>query len=368
MTDPSRLRPRTKDRGALSVRARAAVRHLDGRREVSPMINPLDVAALRRRAVEARVNWGHTRRNGLGMFALAGATVGWGLASLDTLRGMRILNLFLFRYGTVMAAGAAYMMFFSVAAALVAGFSVVGLVVGGNEEFQSLIVSWVDTAVPGLIAGGSGESAAEGEGLVTADQLFSTRGFNTTLVASLAVLIVTSLSWVHGLRSGIRSIFSRPLMAENVVVVKSRDLGIMLLLGLMLITAGGVSLVSGEAVAALNDLLAWDAPWLESTITRVLSVVVPFVLDVLVAVLLLRVASRVVMPISVLWRAALLAGVGSTVLRQLSAELLTGGGVNPILAPFATVLGLFFYFFLLSINYLITAAWAAVITSDREAS
>jgi membrane protein len=56
------------------------------------------------------------------------------------------------------------------------------------------------------------------------------------------------------------------------------------------------------------------------------------------------------------------------VLRQLSAELLTGGGVNPILAPFATVLGLFFYFFLLSINYLITAAWAAVITSDREAS
>lgn len=55
------------------------------------------------------------------------------------------------------------------------------------------------------------------------------------------------------------------------------------------------------------------------------------------------------MPVSALCRAVLLAGIGASVLRKLSTGLLIGGGgVNPILAPFAAVLGPFFYFFILS--------------------
>ena len=332
---------------------------MKGSEETPAMVHPLDVDALKRREVEARRMLGRARREQGGL-AVLGASIGWFLARLATFKPMRVLNLFLFRYGTVMSAGVAYMMFFSVTAALVASFSVAGLIIGGNPELQVLITDWVDTALPGVIDTGSG-------GLARPEQLFSTRGFNSTLVVALLVLVVTSLSWIHGLRSGIRSIFDKPLMDENILVVKARDLGIMVLVGSMLLTAGAIELVSTLFVDGILDFLDWDADGLQWTLTRALSIVVPFVLVLLIAVLLFRVATRIVMPISALWRAVLLAGIGASGLRLLSTELLTGGGgISPILAPFAAVLGLFFYFFLLSIVYLIAASWAAVVTAERE--
>jgi len=289
-----------------------------------------------------------------------GLTLFWALTRLDTTRGMRILNLFLFHYGPVMAAGAAYMMFFSVSAALVAGFSVAGIVIGGNEELQDTIVTLTNDALPGVIDTG------DGSGLATASDLFNAQGFGLTLLVSLAVATVASLSWINGLRAGIRSIFDRPLMDENVLVVKARDLGVMLLLGTMLLAATATSLLSTSVFNFSADILGWNLSVLEGVVGTVLTLAVPLILDVLVAVLIFRVASRVVMPISVLWRAALIAAVGSSALRHLSTFLLNGVEAgNLIVSSFATVLGFFVYFYLLSLVYLLCASWAALATDDR---
>ncbi|GAA4283757.1 YihY/virulence factor BrkB family protein [Brevibacterium daeguense] len=329
------------------------------RREKTPtMVNPLDFDALKRREVEALEALERARTE-QGRLAALGAHIGWLQARLNTVRPMRVLNLFLYRYGTVMSAGAAYMLFFSVTAAVVASFSVAGLIIGGNRELQELIVVAVDGALPGVIDTGDG-------GLARPDQLFSTQGFNSTLVVSLIVLVVTSLSWIQGLRSGIRTIFAKPLMDENILVVKLRDLAVMVLVGVMLLIAGVIGLASSLFVEGVLDFLEWDAGGLQWTLTRVLSILVPFVLDVLIAVLLFRVASRIVMPRAALWRATLLAGIGSSALRLLSTQLVFAGGSNPILAPFTAVLGLFFYFFILSIVYLFSAAWAAVVTAELK--
>lgn len=321
------------------------------------MVNPLDLDALRRREVRARRDWGHARRAGRSRVQMIGPSLYWGLTRLDTMRGMRIINLFLFHYGTVMAAGAAYMMFFSVSAALVAGFSVAGIVIGGDAELQQTIVDLTNDALPGVVGEG---------GLATEERLFDTQGFGLTLVVSLVVATVASLSWINGLRAGIRSIFDRPLMDENVLLVKARDLLVMLLLGSMLLAATATSLLSTELFNFSADILGWDLTWLEGVVGTVLTVAVPLILDLLVAVLVFRVASRVVMPVSVLWRAALIAAVGSSLLRNLSTVLLSGvEGGNLIVSSFATVLGFFIYFFVLSLVYLLSAAWAAIATDHR---
>ncbi|MBO0596422.1 YihY/virulence factor BrkB family protein [Nesterenkonia sp. E16_7] len=356
--NPSRLRPRTGGHGLIAGHARAAAKAMNDREEVSGMVNPLDLEGLRRREVKARRAWGHARREGRGRASMFGLTLFWGLTRLDTTRGMRILNLFLFHYGTVMAAGAAYMMFFSVSAALVAGFSVAGLVIGGDQQLQDTIVELTNDALPGVI----GE-----DGLATQEQLFDTDGFTLTLVVSLLVAAVASLSWINGLRAGIRSIFDRPLMDENVLLVKSRDLGVMLLLGTMLLAATATSLLSESVLNFSEEVLSWNLNVLQGLVGTLITLAVPLILDVLVAVLIFRVASRVVMPVSVLWRAALLAAVGSSVLRQLSTFLLSGvEGGNLIVSSFATVLGFFVYFFLLSLIYLLCAAWAALATDARS--
>ena len=121
-----------------------------------------------------------------------------------------------------MAAGCAYNLFFSVAAMLLAGFSIFGLVVSGNRELQLAIIRVVDETTPGLI-NTTGES---GGGLVTPQQLFSQgRAFGVSLVISTVVMIWTSLGWIAGLRTGMRGIFDLPPLNRNIVLVKLKDLG-----------------------------------------------------------------------------------------------------------------------------------------------
>jgi membrane protein len=59
--------------------------------------------------------------------------------------------------------------------------------------------------------------------------------------------------------------------------------------------------------------------------------------------------------------------VATTVLQVFSTELLAGAGRNPILAPFAIIIGLLIWFNLVSQVYLLSAAWAAVRDEDLKA-
>ncbi|GAA1179681.1 membrane protein [Nesterenkonia xinjiangensis] len=353
---PSRLRPRSSGHNALVQSARARIERIDESTEVRARPDPIDSAVLKQEELRARVALGRARRERQGRVKVGMAMLEWALARWARFRLIRAINLFFFHYGTVMAAGAAYMMFFSVAAMLVAGFSVAGLVIGGDEEMQAFIVEAVETAVPGVIDTGDG-------GLASPERLFDTAGFNAALVVSVIVTIVASLSWIHGLRSGIRSIFDRPLMAEYIWVVKSRDFLIMLILGVVLATTTAANLLTTVFLDATLGFLGWEV--MDGPLTRLTTLGVSFVLDVLVAILLMRVASRIVIPVSALWQAAIIAGIGSSLLRQLSTQLISNATANELLLPFATVLGLFFYFYLFSLVYLLAAAWGAVVAADR---
>ncbi|WP_120003118.1 YihY/virulence factor BrkB family protein [Nesterenkonia muleiensis] len=370
MTYPSRLRPHTQgarsgnprgESGGILEAARARVEKLDERREAKAMSNPLNIEQLLQNELQARMAYGRAKRSGKRGIGLLGPMLGWALTRLDRTRLMRPVNLFFFHYGTVMAAGAAYMMFFSVAALLWAGFSVAGMVIGGNPEYQNLIIDTVQNAVPGVI---------DEDGLITesaARELFDVDGLNLSLAIAVAVALVTSLSWMHGLRSGIRSIWERPLMAENVVLVKLKDFGMLLVLGVIALSSAILGFLSTGFIREVTALIGWEPGGTAGVLVQLASFLISFGLDMMIAVILMRVASRLVMPVSALWQSALIAGIGASLLRLGSTTLLSNfaDSQNPLLSTFGTVLGIFFYFFLFSLIYLFAASWGAVAASDH---
>ncbi|WP_049822457.1 YihY/virulence factor BrkB family protein [Arthrobacter sp. H41] len=326
--------------------------------------SPADRHELTRKVLEARQNLGRSRREGAGAGARAVAHVFISLARFNTLKPVRVIQLYAWRRGPLMAAGIAYRMFFAIGALLVVGFSTLGLVISGDTALQELIVSTVDSTTPGLID----TDGEEGErGLATPQELFgATNGYGLALAISTAVMIFTSLGWISGMRQGLRGIFALEPVPINPVLVRVKDLGILLVLGVVLIITTGVGVV-------VNTLLDLALQWLGLSeaarpLTQFAGFAVMLLLDTAVAVILLHSAPRIDMPRKILLQGALIAGVGSTILRTFSTQLL-GSGVerNQLLLPFAVILGLFIWFFLLSQVYLVAAAWCAVGTADAEA-
>lgn len=316
----------------------------------------MKVAALHKRRQIAKA-----RREDQGFFAVALATVMWLLARSNTLRPLRAFQVYTRRHGPLMAAGISYNMFFAVAAMLVAGFSILGLVVVGNRGLQQLIVDGVSQQVPNLIDTGSGG------GLVTPEQLFDTGGaLSITLIVSTVTMLLTALRWIGSLREGMRGIFDLLPLQGNPVLVKLKDLGTLLILAAAMVVTFSIGVVANTILSALIDLLNLGA--LTKYVTQIAGTLLMLLLDMVVAVIMFRLASGVRMPRLVMVQASLLAAIGSTLLRTFSTQLLGTAGNNPLLASFAVILGLFVWFFLLSQVYLYAAAWGAVGTADTMAA
>lgn len=322
--------------------------------------SPLDRAALHTNAMHQRAALGRARREKAGLPKIAIAGFGSLMARLNSWKPLRVFSLYGQRHGSVMAAGAAYKMFFSIAAILVVGFSILGILASGNQQLQDLVVEGVAKTTPGLINTGDG-------GLATPQQLFHSRSFGWALVISTAVSLLTSLRWIAGLREGMRGVFGLLKMPSNIVMAKIKDLGVLLLLGISLILTTGLGVIASTALHSIIEFLDLESTF-SVMLTRVASLVVMLLLDSVVAVILFRLASGITMPRVALLESAFIAGAGSTTLRYFSSLLLGSASSNPILAPFAVILGLFVWFYLLSQIYLLATSWGAVTTADIVAA
>ncbi len=276
----------------------------------------------------------------------------------NSLYPMRVWNLYARRRGPLLAAGGAYRMFFSIAAMLVAGFAVLGMVASDNPVLRDGIIEMVAASTPGLIDTGNG-------GLAKPEDLLGLGGFGLTLVISLAALVFTSLGWLAGLREGIRIILGLNRDRSNPVVSKLRDALLLMVLAVALVASSALAVASSSMIDSLAGLLHLGSLW-TSALTRIGFVVAMFALDCATAWVLLRVASRVVLIRGALWPAVMLAGAGATTLRFFSAMLLASLTNNVLLAPFAVILGLFVWFNLLSQVYLIAAALVGVRAADLK--
>lgn len=320
-----------------------------------PPPSPLDRRALKAWSGAARAEFIDVRKRG-GIIAQTSALMHWATAWAANSFPLRVWNLYIRRRGPLLAAGNAYLMFFSVGAMLVAGFAIFGIVASDNDALRDAVIDLVADSTPGLIDTGEG-------GLVTPEQLLGTGSFGTTLVISLVALLITAMGWINGLREGIRSLVGLARDRTNPVLSKVRDGFTLLVLAVALVLTSVLGLLSSAAMDTINNFFGWGS-FLTSATAQISSVVLMFILDVAVAVIMFSIAARLRMRGKVLFWAAVFSGAGATVLRFFSAMLLSGITNNKLLAPFAVILGLFVWFYLLSQVYLISAAIAAVRSAD----
>ncbi len=307
--------------------------------------------------IQKRMEWGKARRSDGGPVASLLAMVQWLLARLNAFRPMRAWQHYNLQHGPLMSAGIGFNMFFSVTGLLTTGFSVAGLVLRGQPALLDTIISSVAQSAPGLLKVGGGV------GLVDPKDLLNPNGLGWTAVIAAVVTVITSLGWIAGLRDGLRGVVRLPPLKVNPLVLKLRDAGTLLLLGVALVISAGASLVFGTAAGWVTDFLKLD-PVVAGPLTTVIKIGVPLVLSWVTAVIMFRLAGGLRLSRQALLEGTILAAVGTTVLQVFSTELLAGAGRNPILAPFAIIIGLLIWFNLVSQVYLVSAGWSAIREED----
>ncbi|MET3951848.1 membrane protein [Arthrobacter sp. UYEF36] len=318
---------------------------------------PTDLAGLKLEVIRKRVDWGKVRRSGGGGIASLMAMVPWLLARLNTLRPLRVLQHYGRQHGPLMSAGIGFRMFFSITGLLATGFSLAGLFLSGQPALLDQIIRSVAMTAPGLLqVNGS-------EGLVDPYALLNPSGLGWTAAIAAAVTVFTSLGWISGVRDGVRGMMQLGPRGLNPVLQILRDVGTLLLLGVALVISAGASLVFGTAADWVAAQLNLD-PLLAGPLTTSVTIMVPLLLGWGTALIMFRVAAGLKPARRALLEGTLFAAVGTTVLQIFSTQLLASAGRNPILAPFAIIIGLLIWFNLVSQVYLVCASWVAIREQD----
>jgi membrane protein len=158
-----------------------------------------------------------------------------------------------------------------------------------------------------------------------------------------------------------------PPLRVNPVLLKLRDAGTLLLLGVALVISAGASLVFGTAAGWVSDFLQLDDAVAVPLATSI-KIGVPLVLSWVTAVIMFRLGGSLKLSRRAFLEGTILAAFGTTILQVFSTELLAGAGRNPILAPFAIIIGLLIWFNLVSQVYLVSAGWTAIREQDLKSA
>ncbi len=284
------------------------------------------------------------------------------IAWVTALKPVRVMTHYSNQRGPILASGLAFQGLFAVFAALWVAFSIAGIVISGNEQFQDAIISILNTAIPGLI---DTDGAGPKTGAIDLDVLLSAGVFTWTGAIALVGLLFTALGWLQSARNAVREMFELPNPATNFALLKVRDIALGLVLGLALILSAVLSVASTSATSFLLGLMGITSHSMVSTVTsRVVTILVMFALDTFVLASLYRVLASVRIPRRRLWAGALLGAIGLGALKILGSLLLGGASNNPLIASFAVLAGLLIFFNFTCQVILIGAAWIDVGLED----
>ncbi|MDQ1537172.1 MAG: rane protein [Actinomycetota bacterium] len=252
--------------------------------------------------------------------------------------------------GNVLAAGVGYFAFFSIFPAAALAFSVFGFVLRGHPDLLHSILAQLGTYLPGFV-----KDDQHRGGLIPV-QAPPALALTVTGVIAFVALVLAGLGWLGATREGIRAIFGAPAAAGNLIITKLRDLGVLFTLGL------GIALFA-LLTSAAGSAAGWIAAGVGLSGQGWIFILAGFAVSVLadtgLMIVLLRVVSGVVAPWRELVPAAVVGGVGFSLLKISAATLLPRVTTNPLFASFAIVVGMLFWLNLIARLTLISAAWAA---------
>lgn len=277
-------------------------------------------------------------------------------------RPVRVVQHYAAKRGPILASGLAFQAVFAVFAALWIGFAVAGFVIATNIGLRTSLIDVLSQTVPGLITTDSQEGILDPEALLTA----SVGAFGWQGAIAVVVLIFAALNWLASAREATRSIFELPILEQNPLLLKLKDLGLALGFGALLVLSAVLSVVSTLAFDTVLDWIGIRDSTTSSVVGRVITLGVMFLLDAVVLAALYRVLAGVRIPLRRLRQGALIGAVALGLLKVLGNNLLGGASNNPLIASFAVFLGLLIWFNLVCQVVLASAAWVAVgIKDDR---
>ncbi|SDT05616.1 YihY/virulence factor BrkB family protein [Microterricola viridarii] len=290
----------------------------------------------------------------------------WGTAVVEfvlALKPVRVFNRYTGHHAPLLAAGMSYQALFAVFAGVYVGFTLAGLWLAANPAVWAALIDLINGFIPGLLqAPGSDEEA-----LVDPDSLIQPLSLGISGIIALVGLVVTSIGWIGATRTAVRGIFRLPNDTTFFLLLTLRDLGMALALGLALVAAAVLSVLSTSALGLLAGALGASTSGAGFVLlSQAVATLLVFVIDTLTLVALFLVISGIQVPGGILWRGALLGGAAMTVLQLLGGSLLGGVAANPLLASFTALIGVLIWFNLMNQLLLMIAAWVATGVDDRR--
>lgn len=249
----------------------------------------------------------------------------------------RVIDRYVSRRGPLLANGLAYGLLFAFFAGVWIVVSALGLVVTGSEEMQKALLAMLRTVIPSV-----------------SDSLFSASmlsGISHTLtwtgLVTLAVFWWTVTGWMNSLRNAVTTMFDDCTQELNVVKARLRDTVAAIMVAVLFILSTAAGVVSGGLMRLVLRALGIADDSLPGAL-----------LNFALFMLLLRVVAHIRAGKFTLVGAAL-GALAVAVMQLLGARLLTGASRNPMLAPFAAIIGVLIWFNLVAQVIMICAAFIA---------
>ena len=283
------------------------------------------------------------------------------LARLQRTHAWRAWQAYGKRRGPILAGGIAYAGLFSVFGAVVAGFSVFGLVLGSNGPLFDAVVRAVDDSLPGLLDVPAGDGVIEPSSLVDPN-LVSWTGAIAFLTAVLA-----GLGWLDALREGVRAMAGLPPLEQNVVKAKLVDVGVLATFGLAVLASAVLSIGTGSAASWLLQQVGLEGGPVASGVLRVAAFLVVAAADALILVVVYRLLAGLHLPWVRMRPAVIGGGMALALLTHLSGLLVgSAGSRNPLLATGAVLVGLLVLLNLVSRVMLLAACWMVTLEDPAK--
>jgi len=275
------------------------------------------------------------------------------------LKPARVLRLYLDKNGGILAGGLSLSLLYSVFAGLYVGFAVLGIAIATDQQFETAVVHTLSNSVPGLIDTGGG-------GAINMTELFRSHVLTWTSIIALIALLVTALSWFSSARSAVRLIFGLPPNTTFFLLVRLKDLALVIGFGVVTLTSAALSILSTSALDLLFGLLGIDHNSTPAVlVARVVGLLLVLVIDTATLAALYRLLASAHIPFRRLLIGSLLGAVGLGMLKVLGATIVGGASRNPLLASFAVLIGLLIWMGLFCHVVLVAATWIAVDVDDH---
>lgn len=261
--------------------------------------------------------------------------------------------------GPLASSGIAYNSLFALFAGVWLLFSILGIVIAGNKQLLDATIDTIAKAVPGLI----GE-----HGVIARSTLMHLpTSFRVAEIIAAVLLMVTMLGWVGAVRTAIRTQFELPPAPATPVLSQAYDVLRVVILGILIILSAGLTIVTSKIGTIAASVLGYsETGHVANVLVTIGYFVISTALDFVVFLLLYKWIAFLDVTYRVIVLPCIIGALGTSILKTFGAHLI-GTGNNPLLASFATLIGILLWCNIIAQIIVLSSAWSAMRTKGWPA-